>query len=88
MCCCRYIVSQPDSISAHFITSTLKAAYPAAAAALPDGADANTTHINSSRVQQELGLQLTPVGDTVKDMAAALLKLGIAKPAWAAAAAE
>lgn len=87
-CCCRYIVSQPHSISARFITDTLKAAYPAAAAALPDGADAEPSSINSSKVQQELGLRLTPVADTVRDMAAALLQLGIAQPAWAAAAAE
>ncbi|WIA11508.1 hypothetical protein OEZ85_011621 [Tetradesmus obliquus] len=84
----RYIVSQPHSISARFITDTLKAAYPAAAAALPDGADAEPSSINSSKVQQELGLRLTPVADTVRDMAAALLQLGIAQPAWAAAAAE
>jgi hypothetical protein len=78
----RYIVSQPDSISARFITDTIKAAWPAAAAALPDGADAATSHINSSKVVSELGLQLTPVAATVKDMAEALLKQGIAKPAW------
>jgi hypothetical protein len=82
---CRYIVSQPQSISASFVSKTLKAAYPAAAAALPDGAESDATHINSSKVQQELGLQLTPVADTVKDMAASLIKLGIAKPAWVAA---
>ncbi|KAF6264964.1 hypothetical protein COO60DRAFT_1185676 [Scenedesmus sp. NREL 46B-D3] len=84
----RYIVSQPHSISASFISSTLKAAYPAAAAVLPDGADEDATHINSSKVQQGLGLQLTPVADTVKDMAASLISLGIARPVWATAAAE
>jgi hypothetical protein len=80
----RYIVSQPASISAKFISDTLKAALPAAAAAaaLPDGKDADASHINSSRVAQDLGLQYTPVSDTVRDMAQSLLKCGIAKPAW------
>jgi hypothetical protein len=89
-CCCfcrRYIVSQPHSISASFISKTLKATFPAAAAALPDGAESDATHINSSKVQQELGLQLTPVADTVNDMAASLIMWGIAKPAWARAGA-
>lgn len=78
----RYIVSQPASISAKFISDTLKAAFPAAAAALPDGKDADASHINSSRVVEDLGLQYTPVADTVRDMAQSLLKRGIAKPAW------
>jgi sensor domain CHASE-containing protein len=87
-CCallCRYIISQPASISAKFITDTLKAAFPAAAA-LPDGKESDTSHINSSRIQTDLGLQYTPVADTVRDMAQALLKCGIAKPAWYSAA--
>eukprot|EP00775_Hariotina_reticulata_P006026 gene6026-6264_t len=82
----RYIVSQPASISAHFITDTIKAAWPAAASALPDGADAATSHINSSKVVKELGLQLTPVAKTVKDMAESLMKQGIATPSWYSAA--
>jgi hypothetical protein len=88
-------VSQPASISARVISDTLKAAWPSAAAALPDGADAAPSAINSSRVTQDLGLQYTPVADTIRDMAASLLQLGIAKPGWhtaqggaAAAAAE
>lgn len=75
-------MSQPASISARFISDTLKAAWPAAAAALPDGADAEPSHINSSRVTSDLGLSYTPVADTVRDMAASLLQLGIAKPSW------
>eukprot|EP00878_Enallax_costatus_P032607 GHUV01035850.1.p1 GENE.GHUV01035850.1~~GHUV01035850.1.p1 ORF type:complete len:199 (+),score=49.72 GHUV01035850.1:201-797(+) len=82
----RYIVSQPESISARFITDTLKHAFPAAKAALPDGADAEMAHINSSRVVEDLGLKLTPVADTIRDMAESLMKLGIAKPAWYTAA--
>eukprot|EP00879_Flechtneria_rotunda_P011466 GHRR01011979.1.p1 GENE.GHRR01011979.1~~GHRR01011979.1.p1 ORF type:complete len:332 (+),score=113.60 GHRR01011979.1:492-1487(+) len=78
----RYIVSQPKSISARFITDSLKAAWPAAASAMPDGADEPTTHINSSKIVQELGLQLTPVADTIRDMAESLVKHGIAKPTW------
>lgn len=79
-------MSQPDSISAAFVSATIKNAWPAAAAALPDGEDAPVSHIDSSRVVRELGLQLTPVADTVRDMAASLLTHGIAKPAWFAAA--
>lgn len=79
--CGRYIISQPSSISAKFITDTLKAAMPEAAA-LPDGQDASASHINSSRVVEDLGLQYTPVASTIKDMAASLLKCGIAKPEW------
>lgn len=78
---CRYIISQPTSISAKFITDTLKAAWPAAAA-LPDGKDAPDSHINSSRVERELGLEYIPVDQTIQDMAESLLKCGIAKPAW------
>lgn len=84
----RYIVSQPKSIDARFITDTLKAAFPAAAV-LPDGVAADSsTAINSSKVERELGLKYTPAEDTVRDMADSLIKQGIAKPAWAAAAAE
>ncbi|KAF8070868.1 TKPR1 [Scenedesmus sp. PABB004] len=78
----RYIVSQPESISARFITDTLKAAFPAAAAALADGGAAEANRIDSSRAVRELGLRLTPVAETVRDMAASLLEHGIAKPAW------
>lgn len=81
---CRYIVSQPASISAKFITDTLKAAFPAAAA-LPDGKESDASHINSRRIETDLGLQYTPVADTVRDMAQALLQCGIAQPAWYAA---
>lgn len=78
---CRYITSQLTSISAKFISDTLKAAWPAAAA-LPDGKDAPDSHINSSRAERDLGLEYTPVGQTIKDMAESLLKCGIATPAW------
>jgi hypothetical protein len=82
--CCprRYIVSQPASISARFISDTLKAALTGAAVALPDGQEAEASAINSSRVATDLGLQYTPVADTIKDMATSLLQCGIAKPAW------
>lgn len=83
---CRYIISQPASISARFVTDTIKAAWPSAAAVLPDGAEADTTHINSSRVTTDLGLKYIPVADTVREMAASLLEQGIAKPAWYLAA--
>jgi hypothetical protein len=76
-------VSQPQSISASFVSKTLKANFLTAAAALPDGAESDATYINSSKVQQELGLQLTPVADTLNCMAASLIMFGIAKPAWA-----
>ncbi len=36
--------------------------------------------VNNSRVQRELGLAITPVRETVLDMAATLLQLGLAQP--------
>lgn len=36
--------------------------------------------INNSRVQRELGLAITPVKETVQDMAASLVALGLAQP--------
>ena len=36
--------------------------------------------INNSRVQAELGLALTPVKETLTDMAATLIQLGLAQP--------
>lgn len=36
--------------------------------------------INNSRVQQELGLAITPVQETLLDMAATLIALGLAQP--------
>lgn len=34
------------------------------------------------QVQKDLGLELTPVEDTLLDMADSLLTLGIAQPSW------
>eukprot|EP00877_Chromochloris_zofingiensis_P011157 jgi/Chrzof1/6295/Cz18g00160.t1 len=79
----RYIISQPFSISARFITGLIKEKYPEAAAVLPDGDDAPIKHmIDISKVQKDLGLELTPVEDTLLDMADSLLTLGIAQPSW------
>ncbi len=36
--------------------------------------------INNSRVQRELGLAITPVKETLQDMAATLVALGLAQP--------
>ena len=36
--------------------------------------------INNSRVQRELGLAITPVRETLQDMAATLVALGLAQP--------
>lgn len=36
--------------------------------------------INNSRVQRELGLAITPVRETLQDMAATLIALGLAQP--------
>jgi hypothetical protein len=64
------------------VSDTLKAAWPDAATALPDGAEAEPSAINSARVVTELGLQYTPVADTMRDMAGSLLRTGTAAPAW------
>jgi hypothetical protein len=53
--------------------------------AVPDGEEqAESSSIDSSRVVRELGLTYSHPGGTFRDMAAALVQLGIAKPALAA----
>lgn len=80
----RYIVSQPASISARFVTDTIKAAWPDSRDALQDGEEAATQSIDGSRAERELGLVMTPPADTLRDMAESLIKHGIAVPSWAA----
>jgi hypothetical protein len=36
--------------------------------------------VSNARVQRELGLAITPVKETVLDMAATLVRLGLAQP--------
>lgn len=52
---------------------------------MPDGEEqAESSNIDSSRVVRELGLSYSQPADTFRDMAAALVQLGIAKPMLAA----
>ena len=49
--------------------------------AFPEGEASEPAElINNSRVQAELGLALTPVKETLTDMAATLIQLGLAQP--------
>ena len=49
--------------------------------ALADGEEMECTEIiNNSRVQGELGLSITPVKETIVDMAATLVQLDLAQP--------
>ncbi|PNH09054.1 hypothetical protein TSOC_004391 [Tetrabaena socialis] len=49
---------------------------------LPDGAAAEEAEkVDASRAERELGLQYTPLQQTLTDMAASLIKLGLAVPA-------
>ena len=53
-------------------------------ASIPDGEDAvPKTNIEATKAQRELGLQLTPVATTVRDMADSLITLGFANVAAA-----
>ncbi|GBG00450.1 cinnamyl alcohol dehydrogenase [Raphidocelis subcapitata] len=80
----RYIVSQPGSIDARFVTDALKGALPGAAA-LPDGPRTATKEtIDASKVRTQLGIELHPAAQTIADGAASLLEHGLAAPAWAA----
>ena len=44
--------------------------------------------IDMSKTESELGLRLTPLKETLQDMAVTLLNLGVAKPKHKAAAAN
>ncbi|KAG2482420.1 hypothetical protein HYH03_018655 [Edaphochlamys debaryana] len=82
----RYIVSNPRSVSARTVTSVLKARVPQLAH-LPDGEPGEEAErIDPSRAARELGLAPTPLEDTLADMAASLIRLGLAVPAPVAAA--
>ncbi|KIZ01217.1 hypothetical protein MNEG_6742 [Monoraphidium neglectum] len=79
----RYIVSQPGSFDARFVTDTLKEALPGAAEGLPDGVRADTKEtIDASKVTHQLGVELHPVRATLVDMARSLLQHGVAAPEW------
>ncbi|KAG2436550.1 hypothetical protein HYH02_011487 [Chlamydomonas schloesseri] len=84
----RYIVSARRSTSARTVTDILKARLPQLAG-IPDGQSGDEAEmIDPSAVEADLGLKLTPVEDTLADMAASLLKHGVAVPRAAGAGAD
>jgi len=72
----RYIVSLADSISARDHTTALKARFPGLS--IPDGDEAPVkSRVDNSKVQRELGLQLTAAAESVADLAESLIRLGV-----------
>lgn len=56
---------------------------------IPDGQSGEEAEkVDPSAVESDLGLALTPVEDTLSDMATSLLRLGLAVPAGAGAEAK
>ncbi len=77
----RYIVSDDAAASPAFISRTLSERFghvwdiPESTEDFPA-----TPSIDNTKVQQQLGLQLTPLATTLVDMATTLVALGIANP--------
>jgi len=83
----RFIISQPQTIDARFVTDALKKRFGAGAAAvLPDGAAAGDEGrlrvVDGTKATKVLGLKYTDPADTVADMAASLLEKGVAEATW------
>jgi nucleoside-diphosphate-sugar epimerase len=84
----RYIVAAAASTPARVIRSWLKEAFPDAEFDPPaEGPEVeaaakeeSTAVVNPGKVQRDLGLSLTPVKETVIDMAVTMVKLGLAMP--------
>ncbi|PRW58359.1 diaminohydroxyphosphoribosylaminopyrimidine deaminase [Chlorella sorokiniana] len=75
----RYIVAASHTTPAAHISAALQERFPEYA--FEDGeAGEPQPSINNSRVQRELGLAITPVRETLQDMAATLIALGLAQP--------
>lgn len=75
----RYIVAASHTTPASTISAWLQERFPEYE--FPEGeASEPAEKINNSRVQAELGLALTPVKETLTDMAATLIQLGLAQP--------
>ena len=75
----RYIVANAVSHSPAFISRTLRSRWPAWD--IPEGEEAlETATVDGSRALSELGLSLTPMEQTIVDMATVLVELGIAVP--------
>ncbi|KAL3150817.1 hypothetical protein ABBQ32_000577 [Trebouxia sp. C0010 RCD-2024] len=75
----RYIISQRKPITPKLVSDTLQARFPQFQ--IPNGEEAEAPDkIDNSKAAQELGLQVTPVEETLVDMAVTLIQLGIAKP--------
>ena len=76
----RYIVANPLSTPPQDITAWLRDSFPEFEFEEPGAKEESKGVVDSSKVQKELGLALTPVRSTVVDMVATLIALGLAKP--------
>lgn len=72
-------MSQATTHSTKLLSDVLSKRFPQYS--FPSGQDAPVqTVIDNSKVQKELGLQLTPIEQTYIDFATTLIQEGIAKP--------
>ncbi|PSC68689.1 diaminohydroxyphosphoribosylaminopyrimidine deaminase [Micractinium conductrix] len=75
----RYIVAASHSTPAALISGWLQERFPECAFEAGEAGQPEEKNSNS-RVQKELGLALTPVKETIQDMASTLVALGLAVP--------
>lgn len=75
----RYIVANSHSTPASDISAWLQERFPDCEFAAGEAGQAEEK-VNNGRVQRELGLAITPVKETVQDMAATLVALELAAP--------
>ena len=72
-------MSEKGPVSSKFVSDLFQKRFPGFS--FPEGQEAEVKdRIDNSRVQRELGLQLTPPESTFVDMAVTLIQLGIAHP--------
>ena len=76
----RYIVANTHSTPAALISSWLKERFPEFGFDEVKETGGAEEKMDSSKVKQELGLALTPVKETIIDMAVTLIQLGLAQP--------
>ncbi|KAK9810012.1 hypothetical protein WJX72_003318 [[Myrmecia] bisecta] len=75
----RYLVSQPNNVPAKSLAEALAAHFPQFQFPQVEESDSKPV-LDSSKVQKELGLQLTDPRVSIVDMARTLIQQGIAKP--------
>ncbi|KAI3433285.1 hypothetical protein D9Q98_003104 [Chlorella vulgaris] len=75
----RYIVANSHSTPPHLISAWLQERFPEHVFG-ECAVEESKEKVNNWRIQRELGLAITPVKETVLDMATTLVRLGLATP--------